>query len=246
MRSPRTGKAPSRRPPRPGARPVFAPGTGRSRPRSRRARPSCRTAPPGVPPWSGLCRTRRRADTFGSAPRSTEAAGNPLNNGLLKTYVRRSGISRDADGVRHPKGGQGPGLDQAVHRGARHPEQCRRFTDGQQRPRIPLHHQCTKLGAILWKWCHAMECAAVRGPWNIQGLSPGVTPCHPFVFLPSCRAQRGRIPRFSVGVCGSTPGRRCARRSLPGQRRAQMVAVAGADEIHCLSWPPPPPWFMSG
>ena len=32
----------------------------------------------------------------------------------------------------------------------------------------------------------------------------------------------------------------------PRQRRDQMVACPGATEIHCLSWPPPPPWFMSG
>jgi hypothetical protein len=34
----------------------------------------------------------KKADTFGSAPRSRAAAGNTLNNCLLSTYVRRSGI----------------------------------------------------------------------------------------------------------------------------------------------------------
>ena len=46
----------------------------------------------GIPLWPGLCRTPKRADRFGFAPLLRAAAGNPLTNGLLRTYVRRSGF----------------------------------------------------------------------------------------------------------------------------------------------------------
>ena len=98
---------------------------------------------------------------------------------LPRVEARRSQrLVRNADGVRDPQHGQGPSLDQAVHRGARDPEPGGHFTNGQQSTHRVMHHECTKRRRNRWKRCHGMRSCATSDPSVVHGIRAQVNRYH--------------------------------------------------------------------
>jgi hypothetical protein len=125
----------------------------------------------------GLARNPRRERLlFRDSARSSPP--NTSNKSWDRRSSREERSVRNADGVRDSQHRQGPGLDQPVHRGARHPEPVGNLTDGQQLAHCVMHHQCTKRRRNRWKRCHRMRSCATFDPNVVEGIRSQVTRYH--------------------------------------------------------------------
>ena len=133
--------------------------------------------------------------------------------------VRAATIVRNPDGIRDSRDGQGPSLDQAVHRGARHAEPGRHFTNRQQPTQVVTHHQCTKRRRNRWKRCQRMRSRATFDPnQGVAGSNP-VSPANTCpVISGESRGFFSGAPRFPHHEC-TKPSRDARRRTSRSPRR---------------------------